>query len=302
MMKTFQTYTKSGIISPEDLNDLLSEKNSSHQNKIKLIDATYVLPGASINPKEEFQNKRIGNAVFFDIDHIAQKDTELPHMLPDAKTFAAEVSNLGISNDDLIVVYGQTGMIMGPARVWWTFKGFGHENIVVLDGGLPTWEKAGLETNSTPSHSLKKGQYVAPPFNKTMCVDLSQMRTISENAAHPILDARPLERFNGTVPEPRPGLRTGHIPASKCIPCTELVVPQTGRLKSKHDLQKILKRELPSSANAQTRIIATCGSGITACAIALALHNIGYKNVSVYDGSWSEWGHTDTNTKISSTA
>lgn len=287
---------REGVIEPEELQELLSTSTRLPDGgQIKIVDGTFVLPTSSECPYQSFCNERIDGAVFFDINQIADKNTSLPHMLPSAPEFEHAVSNLGISNNDLIVVYGQSGMVMGPARVWWMFKTFGHTNVCVLNGGLPAWKSLGYELNTTPNNPPEKTEFKAATNPKLVC-DLQTIQNATQgiNTAS-ILDARPENRFNGSTPEPRSELRKGHMPTSKNLPCVNLIDTQNGRLKSKEEIRAILK-ELGHQQG--TSIITTCGSGVTACMIMLALYNVGISNASVYDGSWSEWGQESLPTTV----
>ncbi|MCB1784548.1 MAG: sulfurtransferase [Alphaproteobacteria bacterium] len=294
-----ENFVKTGLIEPSELSRLLEKEAPS----LRILDATFVLPGSEINPKEEYKKEHIKNAVFFDIDDISDKSSPLPHMLPNRETFEKGVSALGISNDDLIVVYAQHGMIMGPARVWWMFRTFGHNRIAVLNGGLPAWKAEGYITTNTVTPEPTPTNYKIQIFRPELVTDMKCVNTISESGECPIFDARPKERFDGHAPEPRAGMRAGHIPGSHSIPCSTLIEPQTGKLKEGQPLKDALIANgavLPD--NNTDRIIATCGSGITACVIALALYHLDYKEVSVYDGSWSEWGRSESATKVATSS
>lgn len=277
-----------GIIEPAALPPLLGAPN------VKVIDGTFTLPGAAPAPYDGFLEERIESAVFFDIKEVADKTSSLPHMLPDPESFAAYVSGLGISSEDMLVIYGQSGMVMGPARVWWMFRTFGHENICVLNGGLPAWRAEGYPVVcGEPQTSGKKGEFNANK-NTDLVRHIGEVMEAQANKK-PIFDARPRERFHGTTPEPREGLRAGHIPGSKNVPAGALVDPDTGKLKTAEELQKIFD---VAGFTPEHPPLATCGSGVTACVIALALFNLGYKNVPVYDGSWSEWGLESCPTEV----
>ena len=273
-----------GIITPKELHDLLHSPVKD-QPPLKILDGTFVLPGSESDPRQEFSNKHIEEARYFDIEAISDKSSDLPHMLPPKDQFEDAVSTLGIGNQDLIVVYGQSGLVMGPARVWWMFRIFGHEKICVLDGGLPAWEAEGYET--TDRESKIDEQPFKARFAEQLVRNKAHVLSASQHANAHILDARPAPRFNGEVPEPREGMRAGHIENSHNIPAQTLVDSETGRLKPTEELEALLK---PYIKQDSTEIITTCGSGVTACVIALALFNCGTKNASVYDGSWSEWG------------
>ena len=266
------------LIQPQDLNALLNGQSRS----VKLLDASCVLPSSPINPRAEFDKAHIKGAQFFDIDDIADHTTDLPHMLPSADDFENSVSALGISNADTIVIYGQDGIIMGPARAWWMFRAFGHDNVCILDGGLPAWKDEGYSTTYISS-AAETGTFKATQ-NQALITNMNGIKRQIGRAL--IMDARPPARFAGTEPEPRAGLKMGNIPTSVNIPASSLV-NESKSLKSKEELKSIFAAY---SIDKNTQLIATCGSGVTACVIAFALFNIGINNVSIYDGSWAQWG------------
>lgn len=271
----------------------LIEAESIINSKYVILDTSFVMPGTPVSARESYEREHIPGARFFDIESVADHTTDLPHMLPSADDFAAAVSKLGISNDTSVVVYGQNGIVMGPARAWWMFRAFGHRGVRVLNGGLPAWKSAGLETESGPAPMPAPGTYSAK-LNTALVRDLSAMKQIADDRSAQMLDARPAERFAGTVAEPRPGLRAGHIPGSVNIPCLNLIDVH-GKMKPKQELATIFES---NGINPEHPIITTCGSGVTACVIALALYELGYPDVPVYDGSWSEWGREDSGTKV----
>ncbi len=280
---------KKGIIEPINLHTMLEDPH------VKILDATFVLPGSSENPRAAWEKQRIGNAAFFDIEKIADKNTDLPHMLPSAQEFESTVSDLGIGNDDFVIVYGQSGMVMGPARVWWTFRVFGHDKICVLNGGLPAWLAAGYEMNEEPPEASRRAAFKAK-INPSLVCDMAAVRkTIAAgDGKTQILDARPPARFNAETPEPREGLSSGHIPGSCNVPAGALVQARNGKLREGEDLHQFL---IDSGFQPGKPVITTCGSGVTACVISLALHNQGFSS-TVYDGSWAEWGKKDLKNPI----
>lgn len=264
-----------GIIEPKDLDALLKQAKDS----VKLVDATYA-QGA----REKWQQRRIDDAIFFDIDKIADLDNPMPHMLPYAVDFADAAEELGISSTDTIVVYDQSGLAMAASRVWWTFRVFGHDAVCVLNGGLPAWEAAGLAVNTSAPKAPKRGEFNAC-FRPNLVRGMVAVHQASQQGNCVILDARSAGRFKGEMPEPRPGLRAGHIPGSRNIPFADIIDPETGKFKNPKELEKYFH-----SLDDNKNIITSCGSGVTACVLALALHTIGKKEVAVYDGSWAEWG------------
>ncbi len=278
-MNTYQN----ALIEPSELNTLL---NSKEKACVKILDATFVLPGSDQNPAENYQAKRIDRAVFFDIKAIADQSSHLPHMLPCAEEFERAVGMLGISNDDTVIIYGQHNMLMGPARVWWMFRIFGHDNVKILNGALPAWEREGYALNTNAPKAPIPASFKAI-FKPELVRNRDEVLKACTDKNALILDARPAARFSGASPEPRPGMCAGSIPCSVNIPCPSLVDPDTGKLKPKEELLSILET---AGYHAGTPVITTCGSGVTACVITLALFQLGEHNVSVYDGSWSEWG------------
>jgi thiosulfate/3-mercaptopyruvate sulfurtransferase len=250
---------------------------------LRLLDGSHHIPTTGRNARAEYDRAHIPGAVFFDIDEIADPDTDLPHMLPSAGKFAADVGALGIGNDTKVVIYDAVGTT-GAARVWWTFRVFGHGDVVVLDGGLPKWLAEGRPTTA---------EIPAPPArpyraekNLSLVRDLEQVRGNIEARREQVLDARSAGRFAATEPEPRAGMRGGHIPGSLNLPFTQLFNPDR-TFKDADSLRRIFGE---AGLDMARPITTTCGSGVTASVLALALYLIGRKDVAVYDGSWSEWG------------
>ncbi len=277
---------QNGII---DAKDVALVKAWSEERSINTVflDATFVLPTSDVDIKTNFIKEHVPNALFFDIKAVADSTSILPHMLPSTHVFENALSNLGITNNDIIIVYGQHGMIMGPARVWWMLKGFGHMNTLVLNGGLPAWGNTDLPMENGEQRKVKPSNYTTHPFDHNKIIDMKKLIQLVEKPDTQIIDARPSARFSGTSPEPRSGMRSGHIPNSINIPCSQ-IVDQDGKIRSYDDIKNLF---LDSGIHLNNEpIITTCGSGITACALSLALYSIGHTNVSVYDGSWSEWG------------
>ncbi|MBL4733131.1 MAG: 3-mercaptopyruvate sulfurtransferase [Rhizobiaceae bacterium] len=270
------------FISPEALLGLLAEG----KNNLSIVDASWYLPVQNRNGHEEFLDKRIAGAQYFNIDAICDIESSLPHMLPAAEHFGEHASGMGIAHDDHIVVYDGMG-IFSSARVWWMFKIMGAKNVQVLEGGFDRWKEAG--------HAVETGA-PTPPESKTFTasLDSSKVRDIADIRANietndaKILDARPGSRFTGETPEPRAGLRSGHMPGAGSLPIDQIQVD--GRLKDAAELIKIFD-DLGVDKN--THVITSCGSGVTAAVITLALTTIGHDNHSLYDGSWSEWGQAD---------
>ena len=260
---------------------LLDEINSA---SITLLDATYYVPCDIERAKREYTEEHIQGAQFFDIDAIAEPDTNLPHMLPSADRFGELVGQLGISNDSFIVVYDRHGVMSAP-RVWWMFKTFGHDNVAVLDGGLPAWKAAGKPLSNNPQIPEKK-EYRAT-LRPEWVWSKTQMEANVDSQTALVIDARPTERFRGDIPEPRPGVSSGSIPHSINLPWYSVIDKTTGTLRPENDLRVMIRAfEIESSQP----VVCTCGSGITACVNAWAIHQLGFNSVAVYDGSWAEWG------------
>ncbi|MBY0564518.1 MAG: 3-mercaptopyruvate sulfurtransferase [Hyphomonadaceae bacterium] len=250
---------------------------------VRIVDATWFIPGDLRDARALYEERRIPGAVFFDIDEIADRQTSLPHMLPPPAEFAARVRRMGIGDGSRIVVYDSVG-IFSAARVWWSFRVMGHEDVVVLDGGFPAWERAKLPIESGPQ-TVRRERHFTPRVRADLVRNLADMRRATAAANVAILDARPAPRFRGEVAEPRPGLRSGHMPGASNVPASTLL-NEDGRLKTETELREMLALH----AIENQPVVCTCGSGITAAIVALALARIGRWDAALYDGSWAEWG------------
>jgi thiosulfate/3-mercaptopyruvate sulfurtransferase len=251
---------------------------------LRVIDATWYLPTLQRDARAEFREAHVPGAVYFDIDAIADRETGLPHMLPDATTFGEAVGALGIGDGDRIVVYGGK-YLSASARVWWTFRVFGHERVAVLDGGFPRWREEGRPVESGEARPAA-GRFTAR-FRPELVASLDDVRRNLETHRMQVLDARSAGRFAGTEPEPRPGLRGGHIPGSLSLPYDRLFRREDATLLPAADLRRLFE---DARVEPGRPVVTTCGSGVTACVLALGLQLVGRHDVAVYDGSWSEWG------------
>ena len=246
-----------------------------------IVDGSWHLPTEKRDPYQEYLAGHIPGAVFFDIDRVSTP-SDLPHMVPSAEMFAESAGTLGLSENKTVVVYDSKGLF-SAARVWWMFRLFGFTDVRILDGGIPAWLDAG--------HSLAQGVPVIEKVSVTSTlkigavVDAAQVLQASEQRSAQILDARSRGRFNGTEPEPRAGLRGGHIPGSICLPFNELL--DNGSLKPNDALREAFDH---SGLTDESPVITSCGSGVTAAILTLALHCIGRDDTALYDGSWTEWG------------
>ena len=276
------------FIEPKALIEKLDKTN------LKILDATFYLPDSGLIAEDEYQKEHIPNSIFFDINKIADPDNTLPHMIPSKDLFSKMMQNLGLNNDDEIVIYDNSPFL-SSARAWFLFRYFGHENIFILNGGLKNWEKSGGEITNKKT-VIPKGDFQSKTEKKDLVVDLNQMISVSNDNSKLILDARSYKRFTGEAKEPRPGLLSGHIPNSKSLPSSDLVTSD-GFLKSVEELEKIFAS---NNINKSEQIIATCGSGVSACVITVALHCLGKKNVPIYDGSWTEWASSGQKIQTSS--
>ncbi|MEP0070575.1 3-mercaptopyruvate sulfurtransferase [Pyruvatibacter sp.] len=268
------------LVSVEWVRDHISDPH------LVLLDASWHMPAAERDPYAEYGNGHISGARFFDIDAISDTSTPLPHMLPTAEDFAASVGGLGISSADQIVIYDTVG-IFSAARAWWMFRAMGHDRVAVMDGGFPAWLASG-GTTTDAKEQFERSTYEAQ-FSPRAVTPLSAMQAASGDASHVILDARPAGRFDGSQPEPRPGLPSGHMPNATSLPFSNVVTAE-GFLKVSSDLENLFAG---LGVGDEKNVITTCGSGVTAAILTLALARIGVEETSLYDGSWTEWGSTD---------
>lgn len=266
------------LIGVDELAQLMGQQN------LVALDASVppVVPGfVSINSEESFA--AIPGARRFDYDQeVCKPNSSLPHMMPTAELFQEKARALGINQESRIVVYDDVGLYASP-RAWWMFRAMGHDQVSVLDGGLPAWIAAGHEVATAYCEQSTAGDFVAHLSADLFC-DFEVVLAAIEDSGSEIIDARSEGRFHGTAPEPRPGVRSGHMPTAKNLPFPDVL--QEGKLRSVSEL-KVLFRSLASK---DQKLLSSCGSGITACVLTLAAYQAGYRNLAVYDGSWAEWG------------
>jgi thiosulfate/3-mercaptopyruvate sulfurtransferase len=263
------------LASPEWLKQHLGDR------QVKVIDASWYLAAQNRDAKAEFLAGHIPGAVFFDIDAIADHSTDLPHMLPDEATFSKAAGALGLSDTDTIVVYDGMGLFSAP-RVWWTLKTFGAKDVRILDGGLPAWDKAGYPKES--GEAKPKPARFAAALAKDTVRDFEQMRA-ALTRGETVIDARSAPRFRGELPEPRAGLPSGHMPGALNLHYEKLA--EGGRIVASEKIRKLFEE---AGIDLSSPVITTCGSGITAAVLLFALARIGKDDVTLYDGSWADWG------------
>jgi thiosulfate/3-mercaptopyruvate sulfurtransferase len=252
--------------------------------ELVVLDASWYLPAQRRDPESEFLDAHIPGAQRFDFDQrIAQEHTELPHMLPSAAKFEAEVRSLGVNESSAIVCYDGTGIFSAP-RAWWMFKAMGHPAVAVLDGGLPAWLAFGGAVAFGPTADVARGNFKARPDAQRLRHAEAVLRA-TRTGQERVVDARPAGRFSGLEPEPRAGLRAGHMPSSVNLPFTQVI--QDGYFATPEHIRSLFAK---AGIAADTSVIASCGSGVTAAVIALAAEYAGLPPAGLYDGSWAEWG------------
>lgn len=251
---------------------------------LRVIDGSWYLPSTGRDAATEYAAGHIPGAVFFDIDASSDLNTPLPHMLPTAERFAERMAALGLNDSDHIVVYDGSGQNLSAPRVWWMFRAFGHDPVSVLDGGIAKWrgEDRPLEQDTI---SRPQGHFTAR-LDRTAVRDLASVQANIGQPVEQLVDTRSAGRFAGVEPEPRPGLRGGHVPGSVNLPFSDLVRPD-GTVWAVEELRR---RMLAAGVDLSRPVVASCGSGTSACALVLSLHLIGHTQTAVYDGAWAEWG------------
>lgn len=251
--------------------------------EVRVLDASWYLPGMDRNPIIEYEKKHIPNARFFDIDDISDNRSDLPHMVPPIEKFMSKVRKLGVGDGHQVIVYDGLGMF-SAARVWWLFKMMGHKNIAVLDGGLPKWISDGFPVNDKPP--VIRDRHMMVDQISSYVKDVTQVAAASKLRDHEIVDARSPGRFRGEENEPRKGLRKGHIPNSKNVFFKSLL-NEDQTLKNTTELKRVF---YSAGVDMTKPVITTCGSGVSAAVLNLGLELIGKTDHSLYDGSWTEWG------------
>jgi len=250
---------------------------------LRILDGSWYLPAQNRDAKAEYDAAHIPGARFFDIDDISDHRSDLPHMAPPVEKFMSRLRAMGVGDGHQVVVYDGAGL-MSAARVWWLFRLMGQENIAVLDGGLPKWQAEGREVEDLPP--VIRDRHMTVRVQNHLVRDVTQVSAAAKLADHEIIDARSAPRFAGTEAEPREGLRSGHIPGSRNVPFGQLL-NKNGTMKSPEDCRAVFEA---AGVDLSKPAITSCGSGVTAAILSLALERMGKKDHSLYDGSWAEWG------------
>jgi thiosulfate/3-mercaptopyruvate sulfurtransferase len=249
-----------------------------------VVDSSYYLPAANRDARAEYLHEHIPGAVYFDIDALSDPGTPLPHMLLPPDQFAAAMERLGVGDADHVVVYDTSGANFSAARAWWMFRIYGHDHVSVLDGGLAAWKRAGLPLES--GDVTRQPATFTARYRRELVRTLDEVRHALNDGTAQVVDARSAGRFAGTEPEPRTGLRGGHMPGSRNTPYASFTGPD-GMLLERAGLEARFRE---AGVDLSRPVIASCGSGVTACTILLALELLGHQDHALYDGSWTEWG------------
>ena len=250
---------------------------------LRILDASWYLPDAGRDPRAEYRAAHIPGARFFDIDEIADKRSGLPHMAPPSEMFISRMRAMGVGDGHQVVIYDGAG-IFSAARVWWTFRLMGKTDVAVLDGGLPKWQAEGRAIEDMPP--MVRDRHITVQRQAHLVKDVTQVAAAAKLGDYAIIDARSPGRFRGEEPEPRPGLRSGHIPGAVNVPY-KTVLNDNGTMKSPDALRTVFHA---AGVDLKKPAITSCGSGVTAAVLSLALERMGKRDHSLYDGSWAEWG------------
>ena len=250
---------------------------------LRILDASWYLPQMARDAKAEYAEGHIPGARFFDIDEISDHRSDLPHMAPPVEKFLSRLRAMGVGDGHQVVVYDGAGLF-SAARVWWLFRLMGQTNVAVLDGGLPKWKAEGRALEDLPP--VIRDRHMTVRLQNHLVRDVTQVSSAAKLGDHEIIDARAADRFRGTAPEPRPGMRAGHIPGSKNVPFTTLL-NVNGTMKDADGLRAVFTA---AGVDLGKPAITSCGSGVTAAVLNLALERMGKHDHALYDGSWSEWG------------
>jgi thiosulfate/3-mercaptopyruvate sulfurtransferase len=254
---------------------------------VRVLDSSFKQPGVTPTSRADYDAGHIPGAVYFDIDDVAEPGTSLPHMIPSAERFAAKMAERGVGNGDRVIVYDSNGL-SSAGRAWWLLRLFGHDNVALLDGGLPKWKAEGRPLE-TAAAAVPQRSFTAR-FRPELVRDKAALLANIDAKREQVVDARAAGRFEGTAEETWPGRRRGHIPGSRNLPFDLVTDPQTKQIRDAETLRRLFDE---AGIDLDKPLVSSCGSGVTACAVAFAAHLLGHPGASIYDGSWSEWGLPD---------
>ena len=260
-------------------------KKNLNNPEIKIVDGTWHMSATGLNAFEIFKENHIPTAIFIDLEEISNPNSDLPHMMPNENYFSKKISSLGINNNDHLIIYDMYGMF-SAARIWFMFKAFGHNNVSLLNGGLPAW----IDSNGEISNQINKlnPTNYKTNLNKSLIVNYKEVMDNLSNHKYEVLDARSPDRFSGISKEPRHGMKSGHIPKSKNLYFNDLIDQNSKKFIKKKEIENLIKK---SDIDIKKDIICSCGSGVTACILKFVIELINKdSNIKIYDGSWSEWG------------